>query len=72
MAVDYPEVQGGGSLILAWQVKNKRVLVVGGGEVRLEIQHPPLPLLGYSGSSPTWQTSNIDITRSPPAASSTS
>lgn len=30
----YPEIQGGGSLILAWQVRNKRVLVVGGGEVR--------------------------------------
>ena len=29
----FPEVQGGGSLILAWQIKNKRVLVVGGGEV---------------------------------------
>ncbi|KAL5352189.1 Bifunctional dehydrogenase and ferrochelatase [Pseudogymnoascus australis] len=30
----FPEVQGGGSLLLAWQIKNKRVLVVGGGEVR--------------------------------------
>ncbi|KAK7982043.1 siroheme synthase [Apiospora sp. TS-2023a] len=29
----FPEVQGGGSLILAWQIKNKHVLVVGGGEV---------------------------------------
>ncbi|KAH6612836.1 putative NAD(P)-binding-domain-containing protein [Chaetomium sp. MPI-SDFR-AT-0129] len=29
----FPEVQGGGSLIIAWQVKGKRVLVVGGGEV---------------------------------------
>ncbi|KAI1813220.1 putative siroheme synthase Met8 [Poronia punctata] len=29
----FPKVQGGGSLILAWQVKNKVVLVVGGGEV---------------------------------------
>ncbi|KAI1183365.1 putative siroheme synthase Met8 [Nemania serpens] len=29
----FPKVQGGGSLILAWQVKNKTVLVVGGGEV---------------------------------------
>ncbi|KFY20751.1 hypothetical protein V491_03456 [Pseudogymnoascus sp. VKM F-3775] len=29
----FPEVQGGGSLLLAWQIKNKRVLVVGGGEV---------------------------------------
>ncbi|KAF2161488.1 hypothetical protein M409DRAFT_59186 [Zasmidium cellare ATCC 36951] len=33
MAESFPEVQGGGSLILAWQVKNKKVLVVGGGEV---------------------------------------
>ncbi|KAI0400135.1 putative siroheme synthase Met8 [Xylaria palmicola] len=30
---DFPRVQGGGSLILAWQIKNKTVLVVGGGEV---------------------------------------
>ncbi|KAF2014316.1 siroheme synthase [Aaosphaeria arxii CBS 175.79] len=29
----YPDIQGGGSLILAWQVRNKRILVVGGGEV---------------------------------------
>jgi hypothetical protein len=28
----FPEVRGGGSLILAWQIRNKRVLVVGGGE----------------------------------------
>ncbi|KAI1078015.1 siroheme synthase middle domains-like protein [Whalleya microplaca] len=27
------KVQGGGSLILAWQIRNKHVLVVGGGEV---------------------------------------
>ena len=33
MAETFPEVQGGGSLILAWQVKNKKVLVIGGGEV---------------------------------------
>jgi hypothetical protein len=30
---EFPEIQGGGSLIVAWQVKNKHVLVVGGGEV---------------------------------------
>lgn len=30
---EFPEVQGGGSLILAWQIKGKKVLVVGGGEV---------------------------------------
>ena len=34
MTKSFPEVQGGGSLILAWQVRNKKVLVVGGGEVR--------------------------------------
>ena len=33
MPRDFPAVEGGGSLILAWQIKNKRVLVVGGGEV---------------------------------------
>ncbi|KAL8858908.1 MAG: hypothetical protein Q9178_004587 [Gyalolechia marmorata] len=33
MPQDFPTVEGGGSLILAWQIKNKRVLVVGGGEV---------------------------------------
>ncbi len=33
MKNSYPEIQGGGSLILAWQIRNKRVLVVGGGEV---------------------------------------
>jgi hypothetical protein len=35
--MQFPEVQGGGSLILAWQIRNKRVLVVGGGEVRSRI-----------------------------------
>lgn len=35
MSKSFPEVQPGGSLILAWQVKGKKVLVVGGGEVRL-------------------------------------
>lgn len=33
MAKEFPEIQPGGSLILAWQVKGKKVLVVGGGEV---------------------------------------
>ncbi|CAK4033711.1 Siroheme biosynthesis met8 [Lecanosticta acicola] len=33
MPEKFPEVEGGGSLILAWQVKNKKVLIVGGGEV---------------------------------------
>jgi precorrin-2 dehydrogenase/sirohydrochlorin ferrochelatase len=30
----FPEVQGGGSLIVAWQIRGKKVVVVGGGEVR--------------------------------------
>ncbi|KAK6512865.1 Bifunctional dehydrogenase and ferrochelatase [Arthrobotrys conoides] len=29
----YPPIQPGGSLILAWQVRNKRVILVGGGNV---------------------------------------
>jgi len=33
MSETFPEIQSGGSLILAWQIKNKNVLVVGGGEV---------------------------------------
>ncbi|KZF23350.1 siroheme synthase middle domains-like protein [Xylona heveae TC161] len=33
MSGKFPEVQGGGSLILAWQIRNKHVLVIGGGEV---------------------------------------
>ncbi|KAL2037554.1 hypothetical protein N7G274_009666 [Stereocaulon virgatum] len=33
MSEEFSEIQGGGSLILAWQIRNKRVLVVGGGEV---------------------------------------
>lgn len=30
----FPKVQGGGSLMLAWQVRGKKALVIGGGEVR--------------------------------------
>ena len=33
MPEEFPAIEGGGSLILAWQIRNKRVLVVGGGEV---------------------------------------
>jgi hypothetical protein len=40
----FPEVQGGGSLILAWQIRNKRVLVVGGGEASLLNDSLGLPL----------------------------
>lgn len=34
MAQRFPEIQGGGSLIVALQAKDKTVLVVGGGEVK--------------------------------------
>ncbi len=40
----FPDVQGGGSLILAWQIRNKRVLVVGGGEASLLTDSMGLPL----------------------------
>lgn len=30
---EFPSVQGGGSLLLAWQVRNRKVLVIGGGNV---------------------------------------
>ncbi|EAA33729.1 siroheme synthase [Neurospora crassa OR74A] len=30
---NFPEIQTGGSLLIAWQIKGKRVLLVGGGEV---------------------------------------
>jgi len=33
MTKKFPSIQGGGSLIIAWQIKDKHVLVVGGGEV---------------------------------------
>ncbi|KAG6001090.1 hypothetical protein E4U21_004690 [Claviceps maximensis] len=33
MTKSFPEIQPGGSLILAWQIKGKKVLIVGGGEV---------------------------------------
>lgn len=42
MPENFPPVEGGGSLILAWQIRDKRVLVVGGGEVS------PLHLLSLS------------------------
>lgn len=35
MGKSFPQVQPGGSLILAWRIKDKNVLVVGGGEVSL-------------------------------------
>jgi precorrin-2 dehydrogenase / sirohydrochlorin ferrochelatase len=40
----FPEARGGGSLILAWQIRNKRVLVVGGGEASLCNDSMGLPL----------------------------
>jgi precorrin-2 dehydrogenase/sirohydrochlorin ferrochelatase len=42
MARKFPQVQPGGSLILAWQIKGKKVLVVGGGEVRQTTFSPAL------------------------------
>ncbi|KAK2802040.1 Bifunctional dehydrogenase and ferrochelatase [Onygenales sp. PD_10] len=33
MAAKFPKIQPGGSLIVAWQAKNRHILVVGGGEV---------------------------------------
>ncbi len=35
----FPKVEGGGSLMIAWQIRNKHVLVVGGGEVCPAICH---------------------------------
>ena len=32
-APDYPEIVPGGGLILAWQLRGKKVLLVGGGMV---------------------------------------
>lgn len=63
----FPEVQGGGSLIIAWQIKGKKVLVVGGGEVssltftkeqisRADIFHPSFrspPAVSCTVSMPT-------------------
>lgn len=39
MSTEFPQVKPGGSLILAWQIKGKNVLVVGGGEVRCSALH---------------------------------
>lgn len=33
MSKQFSPVQGGGSLMVAWQVRQKNVLVIGGGEV---------------------------------------
>lgn len=60
MPVTFPEIQRGGSLILAWQIKNKNVLVIGGGEAS---QYP-------SNASQT--ATNGCFTRLQQAASSTS
>lgn len=32
-ASKYTEIQSGGSLLIAWQLKNKIVVLIGGGEV---------------------------------------
>jgi precorrin-2 dehydrogenase/sirohydrochlorin ferrochelatase len=44
MPAKFPEVQGGGSLILAWQIRNKNVLVIGGGEASLSTISSRTPL----------------------------
>jgi hypothetical protein len=44
----FPEIQGGGSLILAWQVKSKHVVVIGGGEVSSNLH-----LQLYSSTNPS-------------------
>jgi precorrin-2 dehydrogenase / sirohydrochlorin ferrochelatase len=45
----FPKIQHGGSLILAWQIKNKNVLVVGGGEVNDSItSQTPIMILNVS------------------------
>jgi hypothetical protein len=41
----FPEVQGGGSLMLAWQIRRKKVLVVGGGEVWVRLPTSQLWLI---------------------------
>ena len=50
MPEEYPPIQGGGSLILAWQIKSKRVLVVGGGEVS-----------AWSGLNPKLQAKYVQV-----------
>jgi len=63
----FPEVQGGGSLIIAWQVKGKKVLVVGGGQVG----GSPKPGKVASTMGPAPTDIPPDLTRSPRVASST-
>lgn len=46
----FPEPQGGGSLILAWQVKHKKVVIIGGGEVRIVPDAQPQSLLTLTQS----------------------
>lgn len=58
----FPEVQGGGSLILAWQIRNKRVLVVGGVRISESISSP-IECLGSTSLqkySSDWQTSEYE------------
>lgn len=64
---EFPAVQPGGSLLLAWQVRNRRVLVVGGGNVPLLSLPPPSPLPPPRSPLLTQPYTS----RSPPAASCT-
>lgn len=50
MGKSFPQVQPGGSLILAWRIKDKNVLVVGGGEVRLFAFQALDSYMGFLGS----------------------
>lgn len=79
MPQSFPAVQPGGSLILAWQVKGKKVLVVGGGEVSAAQMRSRTPSSSFPGrpldarqASP--QTPKLiagTVPRLPPDASST-
>ncbi len=44
MTTPFPEIRPNGSLLLAWQIRDKHVLLIGGGEVGecLTLTHPPL------------------------------
>jgi hypothetical protein len=49
----FPPIHPGGSLILAWQVKDKHVLMIGGGEVNttIKLKESSLRMLGSGWSS---------------------
>lgn len=61
---EFPEVQGGGSLILAWQIKNKKILIVGGGEVRSSSSFCPVYLLIFLAMF-RWQLAEFSTVSTP-------